>query len=1390
MKTKRLIIKVRKLTIYTLVFAVVFGSLPQNVIAQTITPSATLSPEAPVENQIEQPPAPQDNIDYFSNLTSEDQAVLDALDQTQPSSANLRQPTKLRPFVKKDLKADESATVVVENAKAEELSLKVFDFNGNQVNTDVEIISNADPVVIKIHPAIQNKPGRYRIKVTDSQNQTFTQEFTWGVLAINTNKSIYSPNETASIQMAVLDDTGEMVCNSNMTLKITDPALNTTTLTTESGTIIVNPQCYSKEFTLVPDYQASYETGEEGMYNLELTATTPDGSYTIRDSFEVRGSTPFDMERTGPTRIYPPLSYPVTLKITANQDFTGVVKEYVPASFSVTKNEEEGLRNFDSIETKTADSDKSVLGAQVYNIGKPFAGDYDLSLGFGGQHRDPQVGSKYTQFGVLGHDGVDFALPMDTAVIAVDDGDIVRAKENSDYGTTIVIQHSWGKSYYGHLDKIIKTEGTKVKKGEIIALSGNTGLSSGPHLHFGIKPEKNDFDNGFYGKINPLPFLGIADSGAQHGKVAGVSTSAQAEIKNGVQVISWNVSVKKGEEVTLGYKFDAPDISPELYLLGPAEMQENNVKVFAETRHWQVAADSIVVNGGIVSSEGQFGGLQRKVAYVNSNWYAFYQDSANDCTTSCDVFWKKSSNGITWGSAQNLDANEDNDADNYNPSIDVSGNFIHVFYLDDSGDQVQGLRLDTTSDLTTQTSVCALTSPGAFAVSTYMVSVASLDAASAAVAYSDTSSGTNEGIFKVTALDGASCTVADIQTTVVSGGTSNIQFSSGITDSDRPVLVGLSSTSVAMISQDGNLSYAEFDVTENEWKMNNMTIASVADNIYSSVTNGTKTWVLSDAAADSTDTNFYTLNNAVNTDFAEQSLDADAGANNQDGTSDIDMFCVAADDCKIVYTDDQDVTNTPVLRFIDCNNASCSSSNSRALDSDCGDENIACNPAISCSSGTDCHIVYFDQTTTAAPDAVFIDCDGADNTDACSTNAAVIKNSDLGTSASRSHFDIDCPTGTNCKFVYAFDANNGINFVDCADDECSGAAAGTEVVDYGTSATAPNVAIDCPSSTTCKVVTHDADAGTVVLVDCSTAGTPETCATPPAPDTIESSVGTTAEMVDVDIDCLADGTDCRVIYTNDTSDDLRFVDCNDTDCDAPTEVTIDSNGGASSTVEPNVSLYCVSVSDCKVLYTGALTTDAEKLYFVDCNDGTCSAGSVIETPGPRFRGSVFCPSSGATPSQSEDCKMVYYEGTAGSAPAVVFADCDTTNCYPSVTDDTDPWTSENTVTSVSLTYNSSDTTLIANIVKDATNQQAYYKTSPAGTIGWDTETAYEFDAGAMDNISSPETAAGTSRMGVLVRLGSNIEFDLLACAGCGPTNDQLMRHGKWFQAGVEQPFTF
>ena len=116
-------------------------------------------------------------------------------------------------------------------------------------------------------------------------------------MAINPNKAIYHPGETAELAFAVLDSQGEMVCDADLSLVITGPFGVRTTLSTGNGSITVNQGvCQSKELTIIPDYQSSYKVNGSGIYNLVLTANTSSGSYTISDQFSVASDSPFYVE--------------------------------------------------------------------------------------------------------------------------------------------------------------------------------------------------------------------------------------------------------------------------------------------------------------------------------------------------------------------------------------------------------------------------------------------------------------------------------------------------------------------------------------------------------------------------------------------------------------------------------------------------------------------------------------------------------------------------------------------------------------------------------------------------------------------------------------------------------------------------------------------------------------------------------------------------------------------------------------------------------------------------------------------------------------------------------------------------------------------------------------
>lgn len=106
------------------------------------------------------------------------------------------------------------------------------------------------------------------------------------------------------------------------------------------------------------------------------------------------------------------------------------------------------------------------------------------------------------------HTGVDFAVPENTNVLAAINGQIIAANWGKAYGTQLVQEFiinghkRW--CIYAHLSKTLVKIGDKVVKGQHIAESGNSGNSSGPHLHFEVRTEKRWSDGT---DVNPKSVL-------------------------------------------------------------------------------------------------------------------------------------------------------------------------------------------------------------------------------------------------------------------------------------------------------------------------------------------------------------------------------------------------------------------------------------------------------------------------------------------------------------------------------------------------------------------------------------------------------------------------------------------------------------------------------------------------------------------------------------------------------------------------------------------------------------------------------------------------------------------------------------------------------------------
>ena len=305
---------------------------------------------------------------------------------------------------------------------------KVLDGHGRATTIATEVTTVLVDGVYKqkvkvIRPSTQFVPGKYTLSVSiETPNAIIVsqQDFTWGVLSINVNKSVYETGEDAYLQMGVLTNQGHTICSANLGLTITSPNGTVANFSTNNHSIVSEPQCGPDNVISVPDYYAHFPIpNEAGTYTMVLTALTANGTRTITDTFLVVQNANFSVERVGPTRIFPYSNYPMQIKVTAKNNWQGVVSEYAPTSFGILAGEQG--QSFDSVETVD----------------------------------DPNTTS-------------------------------------------------------GHIKKI-----------------------------------------------------------------------------------SWNVSLTAGQETTLGYIFDAPDISPEYYILGKAQLVESNNNIsFEESRNWQIASDA------------------------------------------------------------------------------------------------------------------------------------------------------------------------------------------------------------------------------------------------------------------------------------------------------------------------------------------------------------------------------------------------------------------------------------------------------------------------------------------------------------------------------------------------------------------------------------------------------------------------------------------------------------------------------------------------------------------------------------------------------------------------------------------------------------------------------
>ncbi len=141
------------------------------------------------------------------------------------------------------------------------------------------------------------------------------------------------------------------------------------------------------------------------------------------------------------------------------------------------------------------------------HLAMPFTGVHPVSQLWGA---NPDFYRQFLYDGVplRGHNGIDFAMPIGTPIVSSDEGRVLTVGASpSGFGNWVMVTHRWGQSVYAHMNRVTVREKQTVRRGEVLGQSGNSGTSTGPHLHFSIRIAPNFRGDGWGGYCDPLPFM-------------------------------------------------------------------------------------------------------------------------------------------------------------------------------------------------------------------------------------------------------------------------------------------------------------------------------------------------------------------------------------------------------------------------------------------------------------------------------------------------------------------------------------------------------------------------------------------------------------------------------------------------------------------------------------------------------------------------------------------------------------------------------------------------------------------------------------------------------------------------------------------------------------------
>lgn len=261
------------------------------------------------------------------------------------------------------------------------------------------------------------------------------------------------------------------------------------------------------------EYSGSYNTGwikeitDEWTENYNISSNEMAGGYELTEFIDLIKQENYSRVRNN-LETAPSLLFYLLEQNENTQELSSVMRYVLllltEKSYGVT---EEDLQNLLQMENSIGDASYSESGGGVLWWPVEEGASFRISSYFGLRESPGGIGS-------TNHKGIDIAIVQGTKIIASADGIVEISTSSASAGLYIRIDHQNGlKTVYMHNSQLLVSAGQEVKRGDVIALSGNTGNSTGPHLHFGVML------NGQY--VDPLSYVNPGNPRPEVGNYSG-----------------------------------------------------------------------------------------------------------------------------------------------------------------------------------------------------------------------------------------------------------------------------------------------------------------------------------------------------------------------------------------------------------------------------------------------------------------------------------------------------------------------------------------------------------------------------------------------------------------------------------------------------------------------------------------------------------------------------------------------------------------------------------------------------------------------------------------------------------------------------------------------------